>query len=93
MVARCSSDVIAMAVAKIRARKDEGEEKGGPARCHDAIPKVGALTCSVGPAFRFAGLLKVRIAFAEKKIIDENLAKIRFLTKLLEGRTKKILLR
>ena len=59
--------VTLLAVAKTRAREDEGKEKEGTVRCHDAIPKVGALTCSVGTAFRLAGLLKVRIALAEKK--------------------------
>ena len=85
--------VTLLAVAKTRAREDEGKEKEGPVRCHDAIPKVGALTCSVGTAFRLAGLLKVRIALAEKKIIDENLGELRLSTKLMEERTKKILLR
>ena len=60
----------------MRARKDEGKEKEGPVRCHDAIPKVGALTCSVGTAFRLAGLLKVRIALAEKKNNRRELRKI-----------------
>ena len=59
--------VTLLAVAKTRAREDEGKEKEGPVRCHDSIPEVGALTCSVGTAFRLVGLLKVRIALAEKK--------------------------
>ena len=79
-----------MALAKIRAGEDEGEGKGGPARCHDAIPKVGALTYTVGPAFRLAGLLKVRIAFAEKTILEENLPKIKVSMVLLERLCKNI---